>query len=125
MKDDKLDLKAAFKEYARKEMEFYKTADKTKVYTRVLPNLKEKDSGCIDFYYNGIIVGGNIYKDTITLTKLRVTKVGKEEDVEEAISKVIESIAKAEMTCDNQLKQYNISKCWMPEGLKIMSMSPA
>ena len=103
-KDTKLDLKEAFQEYARKELEFYKSAKKDKVYTRVFPNLKEKDKGSIDFYYNGIVVGGYIYKNSITINKLRITKFGKEEDVEEAVKKVEESIAQAEMTCDNQLK---------------------
>ena len=101
---DKLDLKEAFAEYAKKELEFYKTAKKDKVYTRVLPNLKEKDKGSIDFFYNGIVIGGYIYKDTITINKLRVTKVGKEEDIEDAVKKVEESIKLADMTCDNQLK---------------------
>ena len=103
-KDEKLDLKEAFQEYARKEMEFYKSAKKDKLYQRVLPNLKDKDSGTIDFYYNGIVIGGYIYKDTITLNKLRVTKMGKEEDIPEAITKVEDGIKIAEMNCDNQLK---------------------
>ena len=102
--DNTLDLKQAFQEYAKKELEFYKSAKKNKVYTRVLPNLKEKDKGTIDFYYNGIIVGGYIYKNTITLNKLRTTKFGKEEDIDEAVKKVEESIAQVDMTCDNQLK---------------------
>ena len=101
---DKLDLKEAFAEYAKKELEFYKTAKKDKVYTRVLPNLREKDKGSIDFFYNGIVIGGYIYKDTITINKLRVTKVGKEDDIDEAVEKVEESIKLADMTCDNQLK---------------------
>ena len=103
-KDEKLDLKEAFQEYARKELDFYQSAKKDKLYQRVLPNLKDKDSGSIDFYYNGIVVGGYIYKDTITLNKLRVTKMGKEEDIPEAIKKVEAGIKKAEMVCDNQLK---------------------
>lgn len=103
-KDDKLDLKEAFQEFAKKELEFYQSAKKDKLYQRVLPNLKDKDSGTIDFYYNGIVIGGYIYKDTITLNKLRVTKMGKEEDVPEAIKKVEEGIKIAEMVCDNQLK---------------------
>lgn len=103
-KDDKLDLKEAFQEFAKKELEFYQSAKKDKLYQRVLPNLKDKDSGTIDFYYNGIVVGGYIYKDTITLNKLRVTKIGKEEDIPEAIKKVEEGIKTAEMVCDNQLK---------------------
>ena len=103
-KQQKLDIKEAFAEYARREIEFYKTAKKNKVYTRVLPNLKEKDKGTIDFFYNGIKVGGYIYKDTITFNKLKVTEFGKEEDTEEAIKKVEECIAQAGMTCENQLK---------------------
>lgn len=101
---DKLDLKEAFAEYAKKELEFYQSAKRNKVYTRVLPNFKDKDKGTIDFFYNGIVIGGYMYKDTITLNKLRLTKVGKEEYIEEAIKVVEESIKKAELTCDNQLK---------------------
>ena len=103
-KEDKIDLKEAFQEFAKKELEFYQSAKKDKLYQRVLPNLKDKDSGTIDFYYNGIVIGGYIYKDTITLNKLRVTKMGKEEDIPEAIKKVEEGIKIAEMVCDNQLK---------------------
>lgn len=101
---NKLDLKEAFSEYAKKELEFYQSAKRDKVYTRILPNLKEKDKGTIDFFYNGVVIGGHMYKETITLNKLRITKVGKEEDVEDAIKAVEDSIKKAEMICDNQLK---------------------
>ena len=103
-KDEKIDLKEAFQEFAKKELEFYQSAKKDKLYQRVLPNLKDKDSGTIDFFYNGIVVGGYIYKNTITLNKLRVTKMGKEEDIPEAIKKVEDGIKIAEMVCDNQLK---------------------
>ena len=101
---EKIDLKEAFAEYAKKEIEFYKTAERNKLYNRVLPNLKDKDTGTIEFFYNGVIVGGCIYKDTITLNKLRVTKVGKEEDIPEAIKVVEDKIKEVDMTCDNQLK---------------------
>ena len=101
---EKIDLKQAFAEYAKKELEFYKTADRNKLYNRVLPNLKDKDTGTIEFFYNGIVVGGCIYKNTITLNKLRVTKVGKEEDIPEAIKVVEDKIKEVDMTCDNQLK---------------------
>ena len=103
-KEDKLDLKEAFAEYARKELEFYESADKDKLYHRVIPNLKEKDKGSVDFYYNGVVIGGYIYKNTVTLNKLRITKFGTEEGVTPAIKKIEESLAAAEMTCDNQLK---------------------
>ena len=103
-KEDKLDLKEAFAEYARKELEFYKSAEKDKLYHRVMPNLKEKDKGSVDFYYNGVVIGGYIYKNTVTLNKLRITKFGTEEGVTPAINKIEESLAAAEMTCDNQLK---------------------
>ena len=101
---EKLDLKEAFAEYAKKEIEFYKTAERNKLYNRVMPNLKEKDKGSIDFFYNGIVIGGCICKNTITLNKLRVTKVGKEEDIPEAIKVVEDKIKEVDMTCDNQLK---------------------
>ena len=41
-KEEKIDLKKAFQDYAKKELEFYKTAEKDKLYHRVMPNLKEK-----------------------------------------------------------------------------------
>lgn len=103
-KPEKIDLREAFAEYAKKELEFYKTAERNKLYNRVLPNLKDKDTGTIEFFYNGIVVGGCIYKNTITLNKLRVTKVGKEEDIPEAIKVVEDKIKEVDMTCDNQLK---------------------
>lgn len=103
-KNDKIDLKEAFAEYARKEIEFYKSAKKNKLYQRVLPNLKDKDRGMIDFYYNGIVVGGTIYKDTIVLNKLRVTKFGKEEEVPATIKLIEDKFKESELVCDNQLK---------------------
>ena len=102
--DTKLDLKQAFAEYAKKELEFYKSAKKNQLYNRVMPNLKEKDKGTIEFYYNGVIVGGYIYKDSITLNKLRITKMGTEDGVEEAVKVVLDKINEAGMSCDNQLK---------------------
>lgn len=104
-KDDKIDLKEAFKEYAKKELEFYKSAKKDQVYQRVLPDLKDKNRGTIDFFWNGIIVGGYIdsKSNTIVLNKLKVTKFGKEEDVQKAIETVEGKIQEAEMICDNQL----------------------
>ena len=105
-KDTKLDFKEAFKEYAKKEIEFYKSAKKDQVYQRVLPDLKDKNRGVIDFFYNGIIVGGYIDTkiNTIVLNKLKVTKFGKEEEVPATISVIEAKIKEAEMVCDNQLK---------------------
>ena len=124
-KDTKIDLKQAFQEYAKKEREFYQSAKKDQVYQRVLPDLKDKNRGIVDFFWNGIIVGGYIDSkaNTIALNKLKVTSFGNEEDVDEAIKTIEAKIKEAEMLCDNQLKQYN-THCRMPEGLKIMSMSP-
>lgn len=103
-KEDKIDLKQAFQEYAKKELEFYKSAEKDKLYHRVMPNLKEKDKGSVDFYYNGVVVGGYIYKNTVTLNKLRLTKFGSEDGIEPAIKKIKESLKAVDMVCDNQLK---------------------
>ena len=103
-KIDKIDFREAFREYARKEIEFVKNADPTKIYTRVMPNFKDKDKGTIDFLYNKIIIGGTIYKHTITLNKLRVTKEGREEDIDEAIQKVMDLEKEGDMHIDNQLK---------------------
>ena len=105
-KNDKIDLKQAFQEYAKKELEFYKNAEKNKVYHRILPNMQDKTKGVIDFFYNGIIVGGYIdtKSNTIVLNKLKVTKFGKEEEVPTAISVIEGKIKETEMVCDNQLK---------------------
>lgn len=103
-KIENIDLKEAFAEYAKKEIEFYKSAKKDVLYHRVLPNLKEKDKGTVDFYFNGIVIGGYIYKNTVTLNKLRITKMGSEEVVETAIKEVEKKLKEAEMVCDNQLK---------------------
>ena len=105
-KPDKLDLKQAFQEYAKKELEFYQSAKKDKLYNRVLPDLKDKTRGTIDFFWNGIVIGGymDTKTNTIVLNKLRVTKFGKEEDVEKAINTVVTRIKEVEMICDNQLK---------------------
>lgn len=105
-KEDKIDLKQAFQEYAKKELEFYQSAKKDKLYNRVLPDLKDKTRGTIDFFWNGIVIGGymDTKTNTIVLNKLRVTKFGKEENVEKAINTVVTKIKEVEMFCDNQLK---------------------
>ena len=105
-KSEKIDLKQAFQEFAKKELEFYQSAEKDKLYNRVLPDLKDKTRGTIDFFWNGIVVGGymDTKTNTIVLNKLRVTKVGKEEDVASAIKTVEDKIKEVEMVCDNQLK---------------------
>ena len=104
--NDKINIKQAFQAYAKKELEFYKSAKKDKLYSRVLPDLKDKHKGSIDFYYNGIVIGGYMYTstNTITLNKLRITKFGKEEEVPEAVKMVEKKIKEVEMICDNQLK---------------------
>lgn len=101
-----LDLKEAFQAYAKKELEFYQNAKKDTVYQRVLPNMKDKTKGMVDFFYNGIVVGGYIDTEskTIVLNKLKVTKFGKEEEVPATISVIEAKIKEAEMVCDNQLK---------------------
>lgn len=103
-KIDKIDFKEAFQEFARKELEFIKNSDPDKVYTRVIPNFKEKDKGMIDFLYKKIVIGGTIYKDKITLNKIRVTKEGREEDIDEAIQKIMDLEKEGDMHIDNQLK---------------------
>ena len=100
----KIDIKEAFAEYARKEMEFYQTAEKDKLYNRILPNLKEKDKATVDFYYNGIILGGYIHKYDLVLNKLRVTKFGQEDEVPKAVEAIKKAIEGSKMVLDNQLK---------------------
>lgn len=103
MKEEKkIDLIEAFKEYARKEKEFIENSDPNKVYHRVLPNVKDKDKGSIDFLYKRILVGGFINKDTIYLNKL-ITKYGDEKDVDKVLEKISKIISKGDMKLVNQL----------------------
>ena len=105
-KDNKLDLKQAFQAYAKRELEFYKSAERGKVYHRIIPNMQDKTKGMVDYFYNGIVVGGYIdtKSNTIVLNKLKVTKFGKEEEVPTAISVIESKIKETEIVCDNQLK---------------------
>ena len=100
---DKINLLEAFKDYAKQELEFIKNSDPEKVYHRVLPNFKDKDKGSIEFIHKYIIVGGMIDGDTIYLNKLRVTKFGKEEDIDAVLNKITEIVNKGDMKIVNQL----------------------
>lgn len=102
-KENKVNLREMFEEYARKELEFVEQADPDKLYHRVIPNIKEKDKASIDFLYKRIKVGGFIDKDTIYLNKLKVTKNGKEEDIPVMIAKLQEIVDKGDMKLVNQL----------------------
>ena len=97
------DLKEMFKEYAKKELDFIEKSDPEKVYHRVLPNIKDKTTGSIDFLYKKIVVGGMIDKDTFYLNKLRVSKWGKEEDIDTVLEKINEIVTKGDMKVVNQL----------------------
>lgn len=99
-----LNLMEAFKEYAKQELEFIKKADPEKVYHRVMPNFKEKDKATADFLYKKIIVGGSIDKDTIYLTKLKVTKEGKEEDIPVVIDKITKMLLDGKMNVVNNIE---------------------
>ena len=100
----KVTLKEMFEEFAKKEQELIKTADPNKLYHRVLPNLKDKDSGTIEFLYKKIIVGGTVHKHDIILNKLKVTKEGKEEDIDSVIAKIEEVANNGDMHIINELK---------------------
>lgn len=102
-KDDKVNLQDMFKEYAKRELELIENSDPDKLYHRVLPNVKEKDKGSIDFLYKKIVVGGMIDGDTIYLNKLRVSKWGKEEDIDLVLEKIKEVVNKGDMKLVNQL----------------------
>ena len=102
-KDDKVKLQDMFKEYAKRELELIENSDPDKLYHRVLPNVKEKDKGSIDFLYKKIVVGGMIDGDTIYLNKLRVSKWGKEEDIDLVLEKIKEVVNKGDMKLVNQL----------------------
>ena len=100
----KVTLKEMFEEFAKKEQELIKTADPNKLYHRVLPNLKDKDTGTIEFLYKKIIVGGAVHKHDIILNKLKVTKEGKEEDIDSVIAKIEEVANNGDMHIINELK---------------------
>ena len=103
MANEKVSLKEMFQEYAKQEMEFIKNSDPEKVYHRVLPNFKDKNKGSIEFIHKYIIIGGMIEKDTIYLNKLKVTKFGKESDIDAVLKKIEEIINKGDMKLVNQL----------------------
>lgn len=98
----KIDLMEAFREYAKKEKEFIENSDPNKVFHRVVPDIKNKDRGSIDFLYKHILVGGFIEKDTIYLNKL-ITKYGDEKDIDKVITKITAIINKGDMKLVNQL----------------------
>ena len=97
------DMLEAFRDYAKKEMEFIENSDPDKIYHRVIPNVKDKNKGTIDFLYKYIVITGQIDKDTITLTKLRITKRGQESDVDSVITKIKEIVEKGDMKLVNNL----------------------
>ena len=102
-KIDIKDIKSMFAEYAKKELDFIESSDPDKLYHRILPNVKDKTRGSIDFLYKKIIIGGFIEEDTIYLNKLRVSKWGNDKDVEEVIAKITETVEKGDMKLVNQL----------------------
>ena len=103
MNKEKVSLKQMFQEYAKNELEFIEKSDPEKLYNRVLPNFKDRTKGSIDFLYKKIVVGGMIDKDTIYLNKLRVSKFGKEEDIDKVLAKIEEVVNKGDMKLVNQL----------------------
>ena len=100
----KINLKEAFEEYARKEIEFYQSAQKDKLYNRILPNIKEKNTANVDFYYNGVILGGYIKDKDLVLNKVRVTKYGDEDEIPRALDAIEKALEGSEIVLDNQLK---------------------
>ena len=103
-KTPKVTLKEMFEEYARKEQQLIKDSDPNVLYHRVLPNLKDKNKGTIEFLYKKIIVGGTIYKHDIILNKLKVTKEGNKKDIDSVIDKIKEVVSKGDMNIINELK---------------------
>lgn len=103
MTKEKINIKEMFAEYAKKELEYIENSDPDKLYHRVIPNIKDKSKGSIDFLYKKIVVGGFIDGDTIYLNKLRVSKWGNDKDVDEVISKITEIVNKGDMKLVNQL----------------------
>lgn len=102
-KQEKIDIMEAFKKYAKKELEFVEKSDPNKLYHRILPDIKNKDRGSIDFLYKKIKVGGFIEKDTIYLNKLKVFEGGNEDDIDLVIKKIEEKVNEGDMKLVNQL----------------------
>lgn len=73
------------------------------LFRSVMPNFKDKSKGSIDFLYKKITVGGLIDGDTIYLNRLRVSKWGKEEDIDAVIAKITEVVNKGDMKLVNQI----------------------
>ena len=103
MANEKVSLKEMFQEYAKQELEFIKNSDPEKIYHRVMPNIKDKGKGTIEFIHKYIIIGGMIDGDTIYLNKLKVTKYGKEDDIDSVLAKITEIVNKGDMKLVNQL----------------------
>ena len=99
----KVTLKEMFREYAKQELDMIQNSDPDKLYLRVMPNFKDKSKGSIDFLYKKITVEGLIDGDTIYLNRLRVSKWGKEEDIDAVIAKVTEVVNKGDMKIVNQI----------------------
>lgn len=99
----KVTLKEMFREYAKQELDMIQNSDPDKLYHRVMPNFKDKTKGSIDFLYKKITVGGLIDGDTIYLNRLRVSKWGKEEDIDAVIAKITEVVNKGDMKLVNQI----------------------
>lgn len=99
----KVDIKEMFEEFAKNELEFIENSDPEKIYHRVIPNLKDKEKGTIDFLYKKIVIGGMIDKDTIYLNKLRVSRWGDEKDIDSVLAKINEVASKGDMKIVNQI----------------------
>ena len=99
----KVNIKEMFEEFAKNELEFIENSDPEKIYHRVIPNLKDKEKGTIDFLYKKIVIGGVIEKDTIYLNKLRVSKWGDEKDIDSVLAKINEVASKGDMKIVNQI----------------------
>lgn len=97
------DIRQMFIEFAKHELEFIEKSDPNKLYHRIIPNIKDKNLASIDFLYKKIVVGGMVENDTIYLNKLRVSKWGKEEDIDKVIDTIKERVEKGDMKLVNQL----------------------
>ena len=99
----KVNIKEMFEEFAKNELEFIENSDPEKLYHRVIPNIKDKEKGTIDFLYKKIVIGGMIDKDTIYLNKLRVSRWGDEKDIDSVLDKINEVANKGDMKIVNQI----------------------
>lgn len=95
-----MDLIESFKNFAKKEIDFYDKAKNDTLYQRIIPNFKNKDNLSIEYYYNGIILSGLYIKESnsIKLRFKKFTKYANSSNVLNEIKSVMDILKKSGVT---------------------------